>query len=436
MKALKKALAVIAAGATIFSMGACGGSSSSSSSGDGNSLTIFWWGNQQRNDRTNQINKMFQEQNQGVTVNGQFSEFSDYWQKLSTNAAGRTMPDVFQMDVSYISEYIDNGLLLDLKPYIDSGALDVSDVDPNILKAGESDGKTYALTAATNVPVIIYDKTLLDEAGITMPEQPTVDDFISVSKQVYEKTGYKTNFRYGEGYQLPEYMLRADGKVLMEKGKMGVDSASELEPYFDVYEQGIKEGWHMSPETFAELKIGSVEQDPLVYGTQPALKSWCTFRYSSQFTAYAKLAPEGHEFAMATWPSTDVAKSNYIRTSMYWAISKDCKNVDLAIKWLNWYTNNVDAAKVMLTDRGLPISSKVLDAIKSDLPEGDQKAVDFQQNVVTPNSTAANPPIPVGASEVNTKIYPTVVEELCYGKIDAATAAQRVFEEANEALSK
>lgn len=435
MHTFKKALAIVAAGAACLSMAACGGNSSDSKSGEGN-LTVFWWGNQQRNERTAKINDMFMQENPDIKVTGQFAEFADYWQKLSTNAAGKTMPDIIQMDVSYISQYIDNGQLLDLKLYIDNGSLDVSDVDPNILKAGESDGKIYALTAATNVPVIIYDKTLLDEAGITMPEQPTIEEFEDVARQVYEKTGTKTNFRYYEGYQLPEYMLRAEGKTLMEKGKLGVDSASDLQPYFDVYEKGIKEGWHMSPETFSEVKIGSVEQDPLVYGTAPERMSWCTFRYSSQFSAYTKLAKDGHELAMATWPSTDVKKSNYIRTSMYWAISATSKNKDQAVKWLNWYTNNVDAAKVMLTDRGLPISTKVLDAIKSDLPDADQKALDFQQNVVTPNSSPANPPVPVGASELNTKIYPTATEDLCYGKIDAAAAAQTVFDQGNASLAK
>lgn len=435
MKAMQKILALAAAGATVMSMAACGGSNGSSSA-DGNKLTISWWGNQQRNDRTKQVNDLFSKANDGVSVDGQFSEFADYWQKLSTNAAGKSLPDVMQMDMGYIQQYVDNGLLYDMSDFVKNGTIDLSDVDPNVAAAGQFDGKTYAVVNATNAPALIYDKTLLDGAGITVPDTMTVDDFISISKQVYEKTGVKTNIRYYEASEYMEYLLRAEGKTLLEKGKLGVDSASELEPYFQMYEQGIKEGWHIAPEVFADLKISSVEQDPLVYGTSPERMSWCTFKYSSQFGAYQKAATNGHELAMAAWPSDDVKKSNYVKPSQYWVISKTSKNPELAAKWINFYTNDVEANKILLTDRGLPISTKVLSAIKSDLSDADLAGLDFMENVVTPNSSTINPPSPAGSSEINSKILPSIEETLCYGKTDAAGAAQQFFDEANAALAK
>ena len=41
------------------------------------------------------------EENPGVTIDGQFSEFNDYWNKLATAAAGHSMPDIVQMDYKY-----------------------------------------------------------------------------------------------------------------------------------------------------------------------------------------------------------------------------------------------------------------------------------------------------------------------------------------------
>ena len=431
----RKTLAVVAAGATVMSMAACGGNESAGGTSS-KSLTISWWGNQQRNDRTKQVNDMFAAANEGVTIDGQFSEFADYWQKLSTNAAGNSLPDVMQMDMGYIQQYVDNGLLYDMSEFVNNGTIDTSDVDPNVVAAGQFDGKTYAIVNATNAPALIYDKTLLDQAGITVPDTMTTEAFLKLCKEVYEKTGVKTNIRYYEASELMEYMLRAEDKVLLEKGKLGVDSASELTGYFDMYAQGMEEGWHLAPEVFADLKISSVEQDPLVYGSSPDRMSWCTFKYSSQFGAYQKAAPEGHELAMVAWPSDDVKKSNYVKPSQYWVISKNCKNPELAAKWINYYTNDVEANKVLLTDRGLPISSKVLDAIKSELSDADQTAIKFMEDVVTPNSSTINPPSPAGSSEINSQILPTIEESLCYGKIDAAGAAQQFFDEANAALAK
>ncbi|NMN01118.1 ABC transporter, extracellular substrate binding protein [Bifidobacterium sp. DSM 109958] len=431
---MKKLGAAIVAGAMLCSVSACG--NSASGSGDDNKLTIAWWGNQQRNDRMGQIDKMFEEQNQGVSIDGQFSEFYDYWQKLSTNAAGKSMPDIIQMDYIYLNRYIESGLLQDMQPYIDDGTINLDNVDDKVIEPGQKDGKTYALVNAVNAPVLVYNKTLLDNAGITVPENMTLDEFESISKQVYEKTGYKTNFYYYETCNVMEYLLRGEGVQLFEDTKLGVDSAAQLEEYFNVYQTGIKEGWHLAPEVYTEIKVGSNDQNPLVYGSDPSHRSWVTFAFTNNVSAFQSSMPNGDKVAVANWPSSNTTKSNYVKPSQFFAISRDCKNPKLAAKWIDFYTNNEDANKILLTDRGLPISSKIQTAIKPSLDESDVTAMDFLNDVIIPNSSTINPAWPSAASTVGTKVLPTIEESLCYGTIDAKTAAQQFFDQANETLAK
>ena len=98
-------------------------------------MTMFWWGNQVRNERTQAALDLYSETN-GVTVDGQFAEWSDYWNKLATSAAGHAMPDVVQMDYMYLNQYASSNLLVDLKPYIDDGTLDVSQIAENTIASG------------------------------------------------------------------------------------------------------------------------------------------------------------------------------------------------------------------------------------------------------------------------------------------------------------
>ena len=93
-------------------------------------MTMFWWGNQVRNERTQAALDLYSETN-GVKLDGQFAEWSDYWNKLATSAAGHAMPDVVQMDYMYLDQYAKSGLLVDLKPYIENGTLDVSQISEN-----------------------------------------------------------------------------------------------------------------------------------------------------------------------------------------------------------------------------------------------------------------------------------------------------------------
>ena len=127
-------------------------------------LTFTWWGNQLRNDRTQEVLDMYSAANPGVTFDAQPAQWSDYWTKLATAAAGNALPDLIQMGyTSALEQYVDNGLLEDLGPYVESGLLDVSAIDQSILDSGSVDGKLYAICSGQNAPALIYNKTLTDE---------------------------------------------------------------------------------------------------------------------------------------------------------------------------------------------------------------------------------------------------------------------------------
>lgn len=435
MKTYKKLIAVTAAAATMFSMAACG-SSNDSKDGGSNELTVAWWGNQSRNEKQDKLDAAFQAANQGVTVKGQASQWSDYWTKLQTNAAGKSMPDVIAMDYSYLQQYVNNGLLEPLDEYISNGTIKTDGIDQGVLDSGKLDGKQYAISSGSSSPAMIVNQTVLDKAGITMPEHVTVDQFKDIAKQVYEKTGYKTNFRYYEASELLEYILRGEGKTLFGDGKLGV-TAEDVEPYFQVYEDGIKEGWHIDTGTFSTIDTSSIEQDPLVNGTDPSARSWVSFKFTSQLGALQKATTDGAQYKLYPWPSSDVAKSDYIKPGQFWAISKSSKNKELAAKFIDYYTNNEEAVKIMGTDRGIPVNNNMLDKIKGDLSEADQAGVEFLTTEVAKNSSTINPPAPAGASEVNGKDVLWVTEEaVLMGKINASQAATQFVDLANSALAK
>ncbi|NMN01124.1 ABC transporter, extracellular substrate binding protein [Bifidobacterium sp. DSM 109958] len=437
MKTAKKVLAVAAAAATMFSMAACGNSNSSAEANK--SLTIAWWGNQSRNDKMTKVDDAFKAAN-NVEVQGQASQWSDYWSKLATNAAGKSMPDVIAMDYSYLQQYVSNGLLEPLDEYISNGTIKIDKIDKGVLDSGKLDGKQYAISAGSSSPAMIVNQTVLDQAGITLPEHMTLDQFKDIAKQVYEKTGYKTNFRYYEASELLEYVLRGEGKVLFgnNDGKLGV-TAEDVQPYFEVYEQGIKEGWHLDTGVFASIDSTSIEQDPLVYGSEPGSRSWVSFKFTSQLSALQKAAAGNGNptLKLYAWPAADVAKADYIKPGQFWAITKSSKNKDLAAKYINWYTNDEEPVKIMGTDKGLPVNSDMLKAIEGDLSEGDKAAVEFLNTEVIPNSSTINPPAPEGSSKVNGKdVLGTTEESVLMGKISAADAAKQFVDLANEALAK
>ena len=108
----------LAAAATTIGLTGCapGSSSGGESGGDAGTaeMTFAWWGNDVRNKNTTTAIDAYKAANPGVTISPQPGEWASYWDRLATQVAGNTAPDIIQMDMAYIAEYGNRGALLDL----------------------------------------------------------------------------------------------------------------------------------------------------------------------------------------------------------------------------------------------------------------------------------------------------------------------------------
>lgn len=427
-KSLKKAVALVLAGAVTASLAACGsGEAKNSKEGSAKELTMAWWGNQVRNERTQQALDKYKELN-GVEVKGQFFQWDDYWSKMATSAAGKKLPDIIQMDMSYIQQYVDKGQLLDLTPYIEDGTLETENISKDVLNMGKVGEGIYGLASGTSASCMFYNKTLLDELGITIEDNMTQDEFIEISKKVYEETGYRANL-YHYGLYMDMYTRAND---IQATDKLGGDTAEDYVPYFKVLEDGIKEGWHISPNQAADT--ASVEEDPMVYGSNPDNMTWCTINGSAQLTAYQAAAPEGTDIELTTIPTSDPKKSNYVKPSMYFSLSADTKNADEAVKVLNYLINSTDAYDILLAERGVPASATITESIMPNLSKEEQENAAFINDVILANCSPMPPFAAEGMSEAQ-DLLRKLEEKVKYGEYTAEEAAEEYFTEANKMLA-
>ena len=430
-KNVKRMLALAAVGVlSISTLGACGGSGSdsgessseSSSSSGCSDLVMAWWGNQGRNEKA--LDK-YKELND-VTVEGQFYQWNDYWSKMATAAAGNSMPDLIQMDYSYIDQYVENGQLLYLTPYIESGALDVSNIPDNVLQMGVVGDGNYGIAAGVSGNCLFYNKTVTDEAGVTIKDNMTYDEFVEIAKTVTEKTGYRAKLIQDVNY-MGEW-ARAEGIPIVE-AKMPVDSADAYVPFFQMVADGIEEGWHLTPEN---IDATGIETDPLVYGSSPETMAWCSINgTSNQLTALQSAAPEGADIAITTIPTSDPTTSNYLKPALYFSISADTEDPDAAVALLDYLINSEDANAILLGERGVPASTAVTDYIYDLVSETEQESFAYVTDVITPNCSPINPPDPSGMSELNDTLK-KAVEKVSYGESTPEEAAQKYYDKGIE----
>ncbi|GAB4004971.1 hypothetical protein GCM10029992_51470 [Glycomyces albus] len=131
---IRLGLAVLAsAGVGASMLSAC-----SSDDGDGVTLRFNWWGEDTRHGLTQEIIDAFEQEHPDITVQAEFSNYDDYWNKLSTSAAAQDLPDIMQVTDPFMYSYIDNGQLLDLTEV--EGTVDLESFPEETLSLSTVDG--------------------------------------------------------------------------------------------------------------------------------------------------------------------------------------------------------------------------------------------------------------------------------------------------------
>ena len=139
---------------------------------------------------TKPILEAFEEET-GIRVEAEFYAFNDLFDIIETkSAAGSNDYDVMSVDVTYISKYGNNGYLEPLDAYFSDS--EKAEWDDASLQAGIWDGTMYAAPQNTSTQVLFYNQKLLDEAGITVPENDpdnrlTYEQVAALAKEGLEK---------------------------------------------------------------------------------------------------------------------------------------------------------------------------------------------------------------------------------------------------------
>lgn len=165
-------------------------------SGGGETLTMFVYANEQEQAIVSEMAKKFGEAN-NCTVEVQYSTKDDYGTTLTGMMTAKDLPDVFYVGPETVSQYVDNGYILDMTPVLESNGLSTDNMMQDILKAYRYDGTTtgegglYGLPYDSSVFAYAYNKELFDEAGIPYPDpnKPyTYEEFVDVCKQLTKDT--------------------------------------------------------------------------------------------------------------------------------------------------------------------------------------------------------------------------------------------------------
>jgi multiple sugar transport system substrate-binding protein len=378
-------------------------------------LSFGWWGNQVRDAATLDAMNFFTENYPNVTFNPNAQNWTNYWALMSTYSSNNDLPDLMQQDYAYLQQWVEAGDLLDLTPYVESGALDVSGLSDNILASGKVGDGLYALCAGVNAPALLYNKTLTDSMDITVPDNITWEQFEDISRKIYEARGIGVIYGDGNSENHITYYARGLGHQALWGAEGTYLTAEEAAGYYARLMKGIEEGWLYDNDRIANVNASDINSHPLVFGATDDVRTWCAFAFSNQLSAFTKAAEaNGIELGITSWASADPQSSNYMKPGQFFSVTTDSKNPDLAVAFLNYLINDPQANILLKAERGVPANGSVAAEIADAVNEIDPtygKAVAYLA-VVEKCSSPIFPPLPNYAGTANDDIIKRLSDEI------------------------
>lgn len=111
-------------------------------------------------------------QSQGITVQYDPSPNQGYFEKLKTELASGTAPDIFWIGAVELADFVNTGEILDIKPLIDADpSFKLDEFNQQTIAELSRDGKIYGLPRDISTMVTYYNEDLFKAAGLQTPKE-------------------------------------------------------------------------------------------------------------------------------------------------------------------------------------------------------------------------------------------------------------------------
>lgn len=130
-------------------------------------LRLGYYSSAQTDAKMQELIGKFQEKHPNIKIKTESSPYNQFFQKLDTQIAAESAPDVWLSDGVFVPKYAERGVLKDLTELIDRdlGKDDYYGLDFN----KDVNGKYWGVPQGIQIAVLYYNKDMFDEAGVAYP---------------------------------------------------------------------------------------------------------------------------------------------------------------------------------------------------------------------------------------------------------------------------
>ncbi len=419
----------VALTATLF-LTACSGTASGESGGfdpdEEIELHIAWWGNDERSAIMADAIDLFEEEYPNITVVEEpVGAPDDLFNRLATDFASGTAPDVFALGGAKPQEYGAAGALLDLSTV--SEQLDTSKYEDFTLTNAIVDDTLYGLPTGGNAIGALINTTIFEQAGVPVPgDDWTWEDLVAAANEISAKVpgvvGLDLRVQDILGTYVAQY---TEEGIYGWDGELATD-AEIIQQWYEL-EQELVEGGGL-PDPSVIVEHWNVTPDLSLFGTG---KAAITFAYNNQIGSYAA-GTGGADIQIVAPPTSTGVSGVAVLPSQFWAIASETKHPEASALLVDWLLNQPEPAKIILANRGLQFNPDILGVVKPLLAPADAQSAEYLEKVLEIGVVA--PPQPAGGAILN-ELSQRIESDILFGKTSVADGAAQWVSELEAALA-
>jgi oligogalacturonide transport system substrate-binding protein len=401
-------------------------------------LRFAWWGGSSRHQATLAALRLFEARTPDVRVKAEYMGFNGYLERLTTQIAGRSEPDLMQINWAWLAMFSKRGNgFADLNLHQKQLGLDQFSADD--IAYGQVQGKLNALPTSFSARVMLWNQSAFQRAGIAIPR---TWDQLFASGRAFRKS-------HGEGAfpldgELYDMMLLSQTYVQQLHGTPYVDPLSRriamseqaALDWVKTYRRLVDE--QVCTPLPLRASLGGAEKPT---EQQP---DWVVGRWAGNYTwdsligLRASTLKPTEQLVLGDFPTLPNAQDSGLfgRPTVMYAVGRSSEQAELAARLMNFLLCDPEAAKLLGRTRGLPSAKSALAVLKAQggLPPLELAAHD--QIRAQREAGRLRRPAPLFEHARFLKFMREVFETIAYAKTTEIDAARRLVREGNALLQR
>lgn len=405
-------------------------------------LRFAWWGGAGRHAATLSAARLFEQRHPGLQIKCEYMGFNGYLERLTTQVAGGSEPDVMQINWAWLAMFSKRGTgFTDLTPLLGPAVREqLADAE---LETGRVAGRLNALPVSFSARVMLWNAGSFERLQLPLPR--TWDQLFAAGPVFRKALGEGAFPLDGELYDM---ILLAQAWVMQQHGtpfiapasaagpsQVAMDEAAALD-WVRTYRRLVNEG--VATPLPLRASLGGAEKPT---EQQP---DWVSGRWAGNYTwdsaipLRASTLKPPQRLALGDFPTLPDAKGSgmFGRPTLMYAVGRHCKQPEVAARFIEYLLTDLDAARLLARTRGLPGARGPFEQLRS---EGRLPALELQahQQIQAQRDAGRLPlPAPLFEHPRLLKFMREVFETVAYGKTTDIAAARRLLKDGSALLNR